>query len=106
MKIRLRLCITKNILALAPKNFVFGNNHIMRETGQDLNATKERVKKLLEVPALIKIRGGRGKCETMNGKVSALFPAVFTIAFEDGSTKTFPYADVHTGNILFLKQKD
>lgn len=77
----------------------------MREVGQDINVAKERVKKLLNVDAFIKIKGPRGKIETSNGKVSAIFPAVFTISFEDGATKTFSYADVTTGNVLFLPPK-
>ena len=74
----------------------------MRESGQDLNVAKEKVKRLLGVHALVKMKGARGKIESALGKVSALFPAVFTISFDDGTTKTFPYADVLTGNILFL----
>ena len=74
----------------------------MREVGQDLTATKERVKRLLGVPAIIKIKSARGKSETVNGQISALFPAVFTITLDDGKTRTFPYADVLTGSILFF----
>ncbi|MBR4801094.1 MAG: hypothetical protein IK048_05465 [Clostridia bacterium] len=75
----------------------------MREIGQDINVAKEKVKRLLKVPANIKIRSARGKTETVSGYVSALFPAIFTITFEDETTKTFSYADVLTGNVIFLK---
>lgn len=81
----------------------FGNNTLMREPGQDINVAKERAKRLLGVSALVKMKGPRGKIETSLGHVSALFPAVFTITFADGTTKTFPYADILTGNVLFLQ---
>lgn len=74
----------------------------MRENGQDLRVAIEKVKRLVGVHALIKMKGARGKTESAHGKISALFPAVFTISFDDGTSKTFPYADVLTGNVLFL----
>ena len=74
----------------------------MREVGSDINVAKERAKRLLGVNALIKMKGPRGKIATATGHISALFPAVFTVTFDDGTKKTFPYADVLTGNILFL----
>ena len=74
----------------------------MREVGQDLTIAKEKVNRLLGVPAVIKIKSARGKSETVKGQISCLFPAVFTITLEDGKTRTFPYADVLTGSILFF----
>lgn len=74
----------------------------MREPGQDINVAKERAKRLLGVSALVKMKGARGKIETAHGHISALFPAVFTILFDDGTTKTFSYADILTGSVLFL----
>ena len=75
---------------------------LMREQGQDLIIAKNRAKRLLNVPALIKIIGARGKTEIVYGKISALFPAVFTITIDDATTRTFSYAEILTGNILFL----
>lgn len=75
----------------------------MREIGQNLDTTKERVKKLLNVPVLIKINSGRGKSTLCRGEVTALFPAVFSVKLDSGELKTFSYADVHTRGVLFLK---
>lgn len=82
--------------------FAFGNNHAMREIGQSLENTKLRVQKLLGIPLLLKVRGTRGKYTLYNGKITALFPQVFCVQLDSGETKTFPFADVHIGGILFL----
>lgn len=74
----------------------------MREIGQGLNVAKEKVKRLLNVPVLIKVNSGRGRSSLHNGTVSALFPAVFTVKLDTGETRTFSYADVHTRGVLFL----
>ena len=74
----------------------------MREQGQDINVAKCKVKNLLGIPAVIRIGSARGKSETANGQVTALFPAVFTIKFDDGTSRTFSYADVLTGSVLFF----
>lgn len=74
----------------------------MREIGQNLDTTKERVKKLLNIPVLVKINSGRGRTSLCKGEVTAVFPAVFTVKLDDGETKTFSYADVHTRGVLFL----
>ncbi len=78
----------------------------MREIGQNLNGAKERVKKLLGIPVLIKVNSGRGKSAIFRGEVAAVFPAVFTVRLDSGETKTFSYADVHTRGVLFLKPED
>lgn len=75
----------------------------MREIGQNLDNTKERVKKLLNIPVLIKINSGRGKSSLCRGEVTAVFPAVFSVKLDSGELKTFSYADVHTRSVLFLK---
>ncbi|MBD5091914.1 MAG: hypothetical protein K2J16_06010 [Clostridia bacterium] len=75
----------------------------MREIGQNLDNTKERVKKLLNIPVLIKINSGRGKSTLCHGEVTAVFPAVFSVRLDSGELKTFSYADVHTRGVLFLK---
>ena len=77
----------------------------MREQGQDLTVAKEKAKRLLGIPALIKIKGARGKVEVVSGQISALFPAVFTITIDGAPSRTFSYADILTGNILFLNPK-
>lgn len=78
----------------------------MREIGQGLNGTKERVKGLIGMPMLIKVNSGRGKSALYHGRVRDVFPSIFTITLDSGENKTFSYADVHTGNILFLQEKD
>ena len=74
----------------------------MREIGQDLQVAKERVKRLIGIPVLIKINYGRGKSSLCHGEVTAVFPAVFTVKLDGGELKTFSYADVHTRGVLFL----
>lgn len=78
----------------------------MRQIGQQLDGTKSKVQKLMGIPVVVKIVGARGKSMLCKGKVSALFPAVFTVQMDDGSTRTFSYNDVHAKNVLFLKRKD
>ena len=74
----------------------------MREIGQGIDGAKERVKKLVGVPALIKVSTGRGKQIIFSGKVEAVFPAVFSVRLNTGELKTFSYADVHTRGVMFL----
>ena len=78
------------------------HNCLMREIGQTIQAVKERVAGLVGVPVLIKISSGRGKSELRRGEVSAIYPAVFSVALDTGEQKTFSYADVHTRNVMFL----
>ncbi len=74
----------------------------MIEIGQNLDTAKQKVKRLLDVPVLLKVNQGRGKTTLFKGKVTALFPQVFLVQLDSGETKTFPYSDVHTNGILFL----
>ena len=97
---------TQNSTKFPPlKPLYLGNNPLMREVGQDISVAKQKVARLVGVPALIKMKGARGKVESAKGQVASTFPAVFTILFEDGTSKTFPYADVLTGNVLFLRPR-
>ena len=74
----------------------------MREIGQNLDYAKEKVKRLLNIPVLIKINSGRGKSSLVKGEITAVFPAVFSVKLDTGEIKTFSYADVHTRGVLFL----
>ena len=78
----------------------------MREIGQSITGAKERVQKLVGIPVLMKINVGRGKSTLIKGEVTAVFPAVFTVKSDDGQNHTFSYCDVHTKNVLFLKNKE
>lgn len=100
------LCKRNKIYLACLKLFKFGDNTLMREQGQNIDTAKAKVKRLLGVSALIKIRSARGKSDTMGGKVTALFPAVFTVEFEDGTSRTIPYADVTTGHVMFFNPKE
>ncbi len=74
----------------------------MREIGRSIDGAKEKVKRLVGVPVMIKVNSGRGKSALFSGEVEAIFPAVFTVRLSSGELKTFSYADVHTRGILFL----
>ena len=74
----------------------------MREVGQNLTVAKEKAKRLLNLPAIVKIKTQRGKSETAKGQITSLFPNVFSVTFEDGKARTFSYADILTGAIKFL----
>ena len=106
MRINAGLCKHYKILPARLKPLVLGDNTLMREQGQNIDAAKTKVKSVLGVTSLIKIRSARGKSEETSGKVTALFPAVFTVEFDDGTSRTFPYADVTTGHVLFLSPKE
>lgn len=77
----------------------------MREIGQNINSAKEKVQRLVGVPILIKINTGKGKSILCHGKVTALFPAVFSVALDSGELRTFSYSDVHTRCVMFLNEK-
>ena len=77
----------------------------MREIGQTISGTKKRVEQLLNIPVLMKISSGRGKSTLCTGEVTGVFPAVFTVRLDDGTSRTFSYSDVHTKNVLFLKKQ-
>ena len=88
------------------KSHKIGNNPAMREIGQSIGEAKACVQKIVGIPVLIKINGGRGKSSLCHGKVTALFPSIFTVELDTGEKRTFSYSDVHTKNVLFLKNKD
>ena len=69
----------------------------MREIGQSLCEAKARVQQIIGVPVLVKINSGRG---------TAIFPSIFTVELDGGEKRTFSYSDVHTKNVLFLKNKE
>ncbi|HBP52250.1 MAG TPA: hypothetical protein DD626_02995, partial [Clostridiales bacterium] len=71
----------------------------MREIGQSIVEAKARVQKIVGIPVLVKINGGRGKSSLYHGKVTALFPSIFTVELEGGEKRTFSYSDVHTKNV-------
>ena len=78
-----------------------GNNAIMREIGDSILLTKERVRSLKDVPVVVKVVSGRGKNCLVSGKITAVFPSVFTLTTDAGEMKTFSYSDVHSGGVLF-----
>jgi uncharacterized protein Veg len=85
--------------------FVFcqnGNNVIMREIGDSILFTKERVRSLKDVHVVVKVVSGRGKSSLVSGTVTAVFPSVFSVTTDNGEVKTFSYSDVHSGGVLFL----
>ncbi len=75
----------------------------MRESCTPISFTKERVKRLVGVPCILKVTSGRGKSQLFHGEVVSVFPSVFTVQTESGEVRTFAYSDVHSGNVLFLK---
>lgn len=77
----------------------------MREIGQTINSAKEKVKQLIGVPVLIKINTGKGKSMLCHGKVTSLFPAVFSVTLDSGELRTFSYSDVHTKCVMLLNEK-
>lgn len=77
----------------------------MRQIGQQIDCAKKKVERLVGIPVIVKIIGPRGKASLCHGCVSALFPSVFTVKMDDGTTRTFSYSDVHTKNVLFLKRE-
>ena len=87
------------------KTCKIGKTQLMREIGQTISGAKQQVEKLLNIPVLLKISSGRGKSTLCRAKVTSVFPAVFTVRLDDGTNRTFSYSDVHTKNILFLKDK-
>ena len=84
----------------------FVNNSTMRTVNDSILITKERIRRLVGVPLVVKVMSGRGKSSLYHGEVTAVFPAVFSIRTDSGEVKTFSYSDVHSGNVLFLKPKD
>lgn len=78
----------------------------MREIGQQIDYAKKKVQRLVGIPVVVKIIGVRGKATLCGGKVCAMFPSVFTVQMDDGTTRTFSYSDVHTKTVLFLKRDD
>ena len=78
----------------------------MRTVNDSILITKERIRRLVGVPLVVKVMSGRGKSSLYHGEVTAVFPAVFSIRTDSGEVKTFSYSDVHSGNVLFLKPKD
>lgn len=75
----------------------------MREIGQSLCEAKARVQQIIGVPVLVKINSGRGKSALYHGKVTALFPSIFTIELDGGEKRTFSYSDVHTKTSCFCQ---
>lgn len=78
----------------------------MREIGQSLCEAKARVQQIIGVPVLVKINSGRGKSALYHGKVTAIFSSIFTVELDGGEKRTFSYSDVHTKNVLLLKNKE
>lgn len=76
----------------------------MREIGQNINSAKARVQQLKDVPVLIKINSGKGKSTLCHGRVSALFPSVFSVTLDNGELRTFSYSDVHTKCVVLLNK--
>lgn len=74
----------------------------MREIGDSILFTKERVRSLKDIPVVVKVVSGRGKSNLISGKVTAVFPSVFSLTTDTGEVKTFSYSDVHSGGVLFL----
>ena len=66
---------------------------------QSLNATKEKIKSIYGKPVHVKVNLGRNKFTSYKGKVTAIYPALFTVTPSEafnGKT-SFSYSEYMCG---------
>lgn len=74
----------------------------MREVRLELDAAKQRIKKLQNMPLRIRINKGRNKFITFDGEIKEVYPFVFVIeSYEDKKQYSHNYTDVLTHSVLF-----
>lgn len=73
----------------------------MREIKNNINVAKQNVLSLKGKNVKVKVNQGHNRISFYEGAVCELYPSVFTVRTQDG-TKTFSYAEVHTGQVSFL----
>lgn len=64
----------------------------------NINNIKKVIEENLGKNVQIVVYGMRNKRETYVGKIKSTFPNIFSIQMDSGE-KTFPYADICTGDI-------
>ncbi|MBP5307952.1 MAG: Veg family protein [Clostridia bacterium] len=76
-------------------------------TTGNLNSVKVKIKELYGHNVFVKVNLGRNKFARFNGKVTGIYPALFTVSpLEDFRGKTtYSYSEVLCGNV-FLKEND
>lgn len=67
------------------------------------NEVKAIVTKMQGELIKFKINLGRNKFKLLDGVVTNIYPAVFTVSQEDGTTSTFSYFDVACGTVVCKK---
>lgn len=63
-----------------------------------LDKIKEEIKNHLNDEVIISVFGMRNKNYTVEGYISNVYPSIFTVN-ENGTTKSFNYSDIATGEI-------
>lgn len=83
------------------KKFLFGNNLRMIKTVRDISTVKKEIFGFKGEDVNVKVNLGRNKFVTYKGKITNVYPALFTVSpYGDFSGKTnFSYNEVMCGQV-------
>jgi len=84
------------------KPVFFGNNFTMIKSSLSISQVKETVKRLSEKSVEVTLNLGRNKFVTFNGKLSGVYPALFTVTPFDKSFKgktSYSYSEYLCGKV-------
>ena len=74
----------------------------MKDVQPGLAVAKKRIRLLYGMRIKIRVNHGRNRIAEYAGKISAIYPAVFTFEAEK-ATFSFSYSDVVTGTVRFYR---
>ena len=77
----------------------------MRANVRDIILAKKRVELLRGEEITLKVNEGRNKFVRYNGAIRDMYEGIFTVEeSETGKVYSYPYADLITKNVKFLKK--
>ena len=84
------------------KSVFCGNNFTMIKSSLTISQVKETVKRLSEKSVEVTLNLGRNKFVTFNGKLSGVYPALFTVSPDDKNFKgktSYSYSEYMCGRV-------
>lgn len=96
----------EDFCSFGDKNFFLGYTFSMIKPTKKISDVKQMVRECAESRVAVRVNLGRNKSVSFSGKLSGIYPALFTVKPDDkdflGKT-AYSYSDVLCGNVKIKK---
>ena len=95
----------KNFVGFCPmriKSAAKGNNSVMIKPTQNLQAIKDNIRSFYDTDVDVRVNLGRNKIVQFTGRLSGVYPALFTVAPHDKNYRgktAYSYSEIICGSV-------